>query len=331
MSREPWNWNKEDLDMLIGQAESIRLDFKQSRLFAESHDHIVDNLSRELSAFANTEGGTIVVGIVERRDGKARVADRFDDGVDIKAWSPERIQQLCESNMSPPLRGLRVRAIPLDEMRTKHAIAIHVPTGSTAYQAHDRCYYGRSEYESKALLDHEIRMLMFRGRVSNAAVSVISCSRTQESHPSRTGSVRSSRAKNLLQSAEYRSEALRQSVFRLGPGDRIEIVRFTFSAVVENLGEKNLTDFRLLLRLVGQHNTEICKDTTIFGEAPAVKVLIFPGQIYPIRSYSLILLPTDSFRELEFRLDWHLFLSNALPVNGQIDLNTEFERAGVIE
>jgi hypothetical protein len=92
--REPWNWTKEDLDKLIGQAESIRLDFKQSRIFNEARERIAENLTREVSAFANTEGGTIVVRIGEKREGRARVASFIDDGVDIHTWSPERLQQL---------------------------------------------------------------------------------------------------------------------------------------------------------------------------------------------------------------------------------------------
>ena len=45
-----------------------------------------------------------------------------------------------------------------------------IPQGSTAYQANDGRYYGRSEFETKYLPDHEIRLRMSRGRVARAAV-----------------------------------------------------------------------------------------------------------------------------------------------------------------
>lgn len=54
----------------------------------------------------------------------------------------------------------------------KIAIVIGVPRGSTAYQANDRRYYGRSEFEVRALPDHEIRLRMLRPRVAVARVEV---------------------------------------------------------------------------------------------------------------------------------------------------------------
>jgi len=173
--REPWNWTKEDLESLIGQIESIRLDFKQSRLFEQSHEKIAENLSVVVSAFANTEGGIIVIGMAERREGKARIASHLDEGVDALSWTPERLQQLIESNVSPYLSGIRVRPIAIDPTKPNVAYVIYVPQGTTAYQASDHRYYGRSEYEAKSLPDYEVRLRMFRGKVPNAIVRVANC------------------------------------------------------------------------------------------------------------------------------------------------------------
>ena len=51
-------------------------------------------------------------------------------------------------------------------------IVIDVPSGSTAYQASDRRYYGRAEYECIPLQDHEVRLRIMRGRVAAARMEV---------------------------------------------------------------------------------------------------------------------------------------------------------------
>lgn len=326
MSREPWNWNKEDLDALIGQAESVRLDFKESKLLSQPHERIVDNLSREISAFANTEGGTIVIGIVERHEGKTRIADRFDDGVDIKVWSPERVQQMCESNISPPLRGLRVKAIPLNDMRTRHAVVIHVPASTTAHQAHDRRYYGRSEYESKALLDHEVRLLMFRGKAPNAVVKVTNCHK-----------------RIVKQSTDHVNSGMVQD------GNTLQsLATYFFNLSVENVGEINITEFKVVISFfpegIGELRTlsraykdgwpESAPGVYAINEAPPerhMKVNVFPADTFDVTPIQTEPMSIESLRDTGLTLHWALHLSNVAPTSGTIDLVAMFEQAKVVE
>src|SRR5580704_4995005 len=164
-----------DLSRLVGQAESARMEFKDSRLLLK--ENVAEELSREISAFANSEGGTLVVGITERREGKMRVADGIDEGSDPKVKTRDWLQQLVHGNVSPYLPGLSVRTIPLSGTEAgRVAYAITVPKGSTAYQAKDRKYYGRSESEIQALPDHEVRLRMMMGRTARARVDIQNCS-----------------------------------------------------------------------------------------------------------------------------------------------------------
>src|SRR5438876_5873611 len=159
-------WTEQDLSGLKGFSESARMEFKESRLFDQGKEKVAEVLSREASAFANSEGGVIVIGMKEKREGKARVADDIDDGINPDLVSPEWVQQVVQANLSPYLPGLRLHKVKLSGPREgRIALVIDVPSGSTAYQASDRRYYGRSEYECIALQDHEVRLRIMRGRV----------------------------------------------------------------------------------------------------------------------------------------------------------------------
>src|SRR6185295_17446949 len=71
------------------------------------------------------------------------------------------------------LPGMRFFRVALGGTRIgRIAIVIEVPPGSTAYQASDKRYYGRSEYATVPLPDHEIRMRMMRGRVPRATLEL---------------------------------------------------------------------------------------------------------------------------------------------------------------
>lgn len=135
----------------------------------KSRPEILEDLSKEVSAFANAEGGTLVIGMREEKRDKERVAAELD-GFDGTQWPAQQLQQLLESNVQPHLVGLRVRYVPLDGGRV--AAVIDVPQGTTAYQAADRRYYGRSEFEARPLPDHEVRLRMHRGRLPRAHVEV---------------------------------------------------------------------------------------------------------------------------------------------------------------
>jgi predicted HTH transcriptional regulator len=114
------SWTEADLNDLIGQPESIRREFKSGRLFDNNQESKwIGDLSKEVSALANTEGGTLFLGIDEDKKSRPRVAINID-GVPA-GIAPERLQQLIEGNVSPYLPGIRVHRVRLP---THHDSAI---------------------------------------------------------------------------------------------------------------------------------------------------------------------------------------------------------------
>lgn len=73
-------------------------------------------LAKDVSAFANSAGGTLVYGI-EESGGPPAVPKRIDDGIDPAEMSRERLEDLITSNISPRIPGLRIKQVLLNRTR----------------------------------------------------------------------------------------------------------------------------------------------------------------------------------------------------------------------
>ena len=63
MNTRKQRWSEDDIAELKGQEESIRLQFKAGSLFDKPQQAWVGDLSKEVLAFANTEGGVPDTGV----------------------------------------------------------------------------------------------------------------------------------------------------------------------------------------------------------------------------------------------------------------------------
>ncbi|HAG51655.1 MAG TPA: hypothetical protein DHU69_02565 [Deltaproteobacteria bacterium] len=314
-------YEKEDAWLaLLGQQESSRLEFKSARIF-EKKEKAVHELSQETSAFANSEGGVILIGMEERKEGKTRVADKIM-GIDQNEIPPEWLQQVLESNLSPFLPGIRVFPVCFSGHNSgKVGYSILIPQGTTAYQANDMKYYGRSEYEKKALPDHEIRLRMMKGRITQASV-VIGESQyiTSKEH----NETLRRRKKKAIDSG------------RIWRSDEKEIDHDTCLIKLEvyNTSDVTIADFILELRLKSPFSTQrenrrrfrFVEHTEIIKgdlrEKAMSREVIFPRDRVPFPNETLELrIPAgQDFFSHESYLTWTVFLDNAPPCRGEFDL-----------
>jgi Putative DNA-binding domain len=142
---------KEDLQRLVdeGIQESLTLDYKASLSLARD-DKPRDELCKDVSAFANSAGGQIIYGVVE----KDRKPVKVDDGSDL---SREWIEQVIDSRVQPRLDGLVITPVAVSSGRHAYVLTIPQASGRAPHQAPDKKYYKRQNFQSVPMEDYEIR------------------------------------------------------------------------------------------------------------------------------------------------------------------------------
>jgi schlafen family protein len=323
-------WTEEDVSQLKGRQESIRLEFKAGSLFDNKPQQTwVADLAKEVSAFANTEGGALVLGVTEEKKGKERVAGDADGVPD--SVPTDQLQRLIEGNVSPYLPGIRVHRVPLSSSPGRVVFVVDVPQGATAYQANDGRYYGRSELEAKYLPDHEIRLRMARGRVARAGVHLRLRSitlgkdceaRLRDEHRAALEAFRADAATAIRDHPEILD--LMQA--RFAP----DVVVFELS--LRNDGE--ITIREPVLQLSEQRSESLIAGWDIQGGPLPARLamqgdVIYPGDERPIDgSRCELRCKRDApLTSGDYAVHWKVFLDNSPPSFGQLDLADFIQQA----
>lgn len=161
-------WTRSDLEALVSanEEEGLHLDYKSSAALEKSV--LKDDLSKDVAAFANADGGVVVFGIEE----KDRRPFRLDAGVPASVMTAERLEDIVHGNVSPRPVGVRVKGIPLADDRYAFVVSVPAATALAPHQAADRRYYRRYETKNQPMYDHEIRDLMRRSTTSAPRVDI---------------------------------------------------------------------------------------------------------------------------------------------------------------
>ncbi len=141
--------------------ENIHLDYKGGDSLQKT-DGKKKELSKDVSAFANSDGGTIIYGIKEFDDVARRHLPEKIDPIDRTNISKEWIEQVINSNIQPKVTGLLITPIQLVGSVNNVAYVVTIPKSNTAHQASDKKYYKRYNFESVAMEDYEIKDIINR-------------------------------------------------------------------------------------------------------------------------------------------------------------------------
>lgn len=171
--KSPQEWQEQDLLQLIKeqQEENIELDFKQADALTKM-DSKKKEISKDVSAFANSVGGTIIYGIAESSN-EPGYAERITP-IDPNEVSKEWLENVINSRIHPRISGVLINPVQLDKTAPgKFVYVVVVPQSDTAHQASDKRYYKRFNFQSVPMEDYEIRQTMNRTSRPNYEVALL--------------------------------------------------------------------------------------------------------------------------------------------------------------
>lgn len=154
--------NENDILYLIDNkvSEGKNLDFK-AKFHQNPSDSERKELSKDLSSFANSDGGDLVFGVCEK-DAKA---NSLSDDIGV---SLDKIEEVKENFLR---RSYDIVEPPIPNIKFKHLIVnnrliiiVRVEKSfNCPHRASDRTYYFRLERESKPMPTNQLRRLFFEG------------------------------------------------------------------------------------------------------------------------------------------------------------------------
>ncbi|PVH24722.1 AlbA family DNA-binding domain-containing protein [Sphingobacterium corticibacter] len=152
------DYNIDDIKLLIQQEaeESINIDFKSSGSLDKS-DNKKKEIGKDISSFANSDGGIIVYGLSEK-DHKASEIDFVEGNVYTKEW----LEQVISSKISPRINNLKIYPIRFEGDISKSVYIVKIPKSNSVHMNTDKKYYRRYNFESVAMEEYEVSNLYSR-------------------------------------------------------------------------------------------------------------------------------------------------------------------------
>lgn len=141
------------------EPESIRLDYKEKLNLGKDSDR--RELAKDVSSFANEQGGMVLYGVPEaREDDLPRPKPLTECGIELDTGLPGRVEDILLSTLQPPVHALTIRVVDIEEIRPRQLLLVYHP--ESYWKPHmvegysDRRYYRRGEFRAIKMTEREV-------------------------------------------------------------------------------------------------------------------------------------------------------------------------------
>lgn len=157
-------WNQEKIQSYIDneQEENLQLDYKAADSLRKD-DKKKGEITKDVSAMANSAGGVIIYGVKEHTDVDRKHLPERIDPIDRKEFSKEWLEHVVGS-IQPRIPDVNIYPVSISGTDNGVVYVVEIPLGITAHQANSKKFYRRYNFESKEMAYHEITDVMGRSR-----------------------------------------------------------------------------------------------------------------------------------------------------------------------
>ncbi|MEX0780318.1 MAG: ATP-binding protein [Balneolales bacterium] len=156
------DWTITRLEKMINDQveENTHLDYKSADALQKTAGKKKE-VTKDVSAFANSDGGVIIYGLKEFDEPEKNHLPEAFDFVDGEELTKEWLEHVI-GNISPRINSVRIIPLRFNDDIKKSIYVVEIQKSTTAHQAMDYRYYKRYNFESIPMEDFEIRDVMNR-------------------------------------------------------------------------------------------------------------------------------------------------------------------------
>ena len=151
--------------------ESLTLEYKSAEALDRTETKKKE-ITKDVSAMANSAGGILIYGIREFDQEHRRHLPEKITPVDRRKFPREWVEQIIQA-IRPRIDGIVIHSVNLSSGESDVAFVIEIPQSNTAHQASDHRYYKRFNFQAVPMEDYEIRDVMFREQTPNITLSFL--------------------------------------------------------------------------------------------------------------------------------------------------------------